>query len=77
MQDLGTLGGTFSEGFAINNRGQVTGDAVTASGPEHAFRWTPLTSSWCRARCSRSSLEMVTGTIRCPRESVAKGGYKR
>jgi probable HAF family extracellular repeat protein len=35
------LGGTFSQGYAINARGQVTGIADTASGAPHAFLWTP------------------------------------
>ncbi len=41
MTDLGTLpGGTYSGGPAINALGQVTGQAGTASGTNHAFRWT-------------------------------------
>ena len=28
--DLGTLGGTYSHGFAINNSGQVTGDHISS-----------------------------------------------
>ena len=39
MQDLGTLGGTLSEGLAINDSGQVTGSASTADGEDHAFLW--------------------------------------
>ena len=39
MHDLGTLGGTFSEGVAINDSGQVTGSSVTADGEFHAFLW--------------------------------------
>jgi probable HAF family extracellular repeat protein len=38
--DLGTLGGTDSEAFGINNLGQVVGWAFVASGVEHAFLWT-------------------------------------
>ena len=41
MTDLGTLGGTFSSGHAINAQGQVTGFSDTAGGGTHAFRWTP------------------------------------
>ena len=39
--DLGTLGGTYSSAFAINERGQVVGDSTTDpnSGETHAFLW--------------------------------------
>jgi probable HAF family extracellular repeat protein len=37
MTDLGTLGGLASVGYAINAKGEVTGDAETASGIGHAF----------------------------------------
>ena len=43
MQDLGTLGGTYSGASAINEWGQVAGGADTAGGTvliNHAFRWT-------------------------------------
>ncbi|WP_169789409.1 HAF repeat-containing PEP-CTERM protein [Skermanella aerolata] len=49
MTDLGTLGGHAvgdmpdSFGADINNKGQVTGASVTASGFMHAFRWDPAT----------------------------------
>jgi probable HAF family extracellular repeat protein len=37
MHDLGTLGGTLSEGFGINASGQVTGLSFTAEGNAHGF----------------------------------------
>ena len=39
MTDLGTLGGSLSEAFAINEAGQVLGYSQTASGQQHAFVW--------------------------------------
>jgi probable HAF family extracellular repeat protein len=38
--DLGTLGGDFSRAVAINDDGQVVGDARTAGGARPAFSWT-------------------------------------
>jgi probable HAF family extracellular repeat protein len=41
LKDLGTLGGNYSTGQAINARGQVVGYSVLASGEFRGFRWTP------------------------------------
>ncbi len=41
MVDLGTLGGTFAEANAINNLGQVVGEAALADGNPAAFIWLP------------------------------------
>lgn len=41
--DLGTLGGRFSSAHAINDGGQVTGWAETASGNMEAFIWSKAT----------------------------------
>jgi len=39
VTDLGSIGGHDSYPWDINNRGQVVGDAWTASGEAHAFLW--------------------------------------
>jgi probable HAF family extracellular repeat protein len=36
---LGTLGGDYSEGIAINERGDIAGNSATADGEEHGFLW--------------------------------------
>ncbi len=38
MQDLGTLGGTYSAAFAISETGEVTGES-SDGGLKHAFLW--------------------------------------
>jgi probable HAF family extracellular repeat protein len=40
LRKLGTLGGGVTEAVAINNRGQVIGNGLTASGAQHAFIWS-------------------------------------
>ena len=40
MIDLGTLGGTFSGAFAINNKNQVVGVSETPDRRTHAFLWS-------------------------------------
>ena len=37
---LGSLGGGYSDAYAINNVGQVVGDALPSTGPVHAFLWS-------------------------------------
>ena len=43
--DLGTLGGTSSMALAINNAGQIVGQADTSSGASHPFLYNPATAS--------------------------------
>ena len=43
LTDLGTLGGTSSQGVAINASGQATGTSITADGETHAFLWDGTT----------------------------------
>ena len=40
MTDIGTLGGTFSEGLGINDAGQVTGTSYTSDHVQHAFLYS-------------------------------------
>lgn len=40
VRDLGTLGGLRSTPAALNDAGQVAGQAQTAAGANHAFRWS-------------------------------------
>jgi probable HAF family extracellular repeat protein len=42
MVDIGTLGGTSSYGYGINNQGEVVGASFTANGQNRAFRWDLL-----------------------------------
>lgn len=42
MQDLGTLGGFYSYGSALNDSGLVTGYAETADSRQHAFLWNGI-----------------------------------
>jgi probable HAF family extracellular repeat protein len=41
LTDLGTLGGTASQAFAINRAGQIAGVSSIASGERHAVLWIP------------------------------------
>lgn len=39
ITELGTLGGSYSVGYSVNNSGAVTGASQTADGYNHAFVW--------------------------------------
>jgi probable HAF family extracellular repeat protein len=43
LTDLGTLGGSESQGVALNASGQATGFSTTAGGETHAFLWDGTT----------------------------------
>jgi probable HAF family extracellular repeat protein len=40
VEDLGTLAGPYSDGWAVNNAGQVVGSSYVDGGTEHAFLFT-------------------------------------
>jgi probable HAF family extracellular repeat protein len=40
ITDLGTLGGSYSYAYGINDLGQVVGYSRTASGRDHAVLWS-------------------------------------
>ncbi len=43
--DLGSLGGGVSTAAAVNDRGWVAGNSLTADAQDHAFLWNPYTRS--------------------------------
>ena len=46
MASLGTLGGSMSRGYGINNAGQVAGLSYMAGEARRAFRWTDSDGDW-------------------------------
>jgi probable HAF family extracellular repeat protein len=40
MTDLGTLGGSYSDPFAINDNGQIVGQSYISGGAQHAFLYS-------------------------------------
>ena len=46
MASLGTLGGTVSRGYRINDAGEVVGLTSVASGAIRAFRWVDSNGDW-------------------------------
>jgi probable HAF family extracellular repeat protein len=62
MHDLGSLGGTRSDGFSINAFGQVAGfsEIQVTSNVRHAFLWTPTTAGGTTG--SMIDLETLGGT---------------
>ena len=40
--DLGTLGGSFSSAYGINDQGDIVGYAMDAFGRNHAVEWVPV-----------------------------------
>jgi probable HAF family extracellular repeat protein len=40
IYNLGTLGASYSAGYAVNGNGQVPGSSAVTNGAKHAFRYT-------------------------------------
>jgi probable HAF family extracellular repeat protein len=40
LTDIGTLGGTYSDGTSINNRGEIAGVSTVSNGATHLFLYT-------------------------------------
>jgi probable HAF family extracellular repeat protein len=66
VTDLGTLGGTQSWAYGINNNGQIVGESTTSSGVFHAFR----TAANQPIKASADDLGPTVGDLR---RSSAKG----
>ena len=69
MVDLGTLGGESSEAVAVNDSGQVVGEAETGSGDPHAVLWEvgagrpPKTKKTTYKYCTKAQPKEI-GTVR-------------
>ena len=61
MQDLGTLGGTFSYGLSVNAAGQVTGISMGADESVRAFLWTPGATDGVPSNPQMRDLGVVAG----------------
>jgi probable HAF family extracellular repeat protein len=77
VTDLGTLGGVGAAAYGINDDGVIVGNASTASGARHAFRWTADTGmqdlGTLGGGSSRARAINQHGTI--VGESVDAGGH--
>ena len=71
MQSLGTLGGSWSTGLAINNAGQVTGYSEAAYGASHAFIATPISLLYARLLKSVTSVGPGTSLADKVRQALA------
>jgi probable HAF family extracellular repeat protein len=76
MADLGTLGGNYSEGLAVNDLGEVVGRSNTKSGERHAFvfrggRMTDLDAGLTGREISASAINdlgVIAGSESIPGE---------
>jgi probable HAF family extracellular repeat protein len=61
VEDLGTMGGQYLVGLAINNSGEVVGYGYLTDGIAHAFRWSPSDGLQGSpfSRCARFSKRLV------------------
>jgi probable HAF family extracellular repeat protein len=61
MQNLGTLGGTFSTAYGVSDSGEVTGFSLDNQGNDAAFIWTQSTGMTALAALSGSTYSYAFG----------------
>lgn len=64
FNDLGTLGGSFSDANAMNESGYVVGVSETASGERHAFGWSPNDRMFDLGTIGLGKMSVATGINR-------------
>ena len=62
ITDLGTLGGASSQAHGVNGSGEIVGQALTASGDDHAFRYSAGVMSDLNVRGSISVARAINAS---------------